>query len=50
VQVGGSKDAQTIEPQTTGGAQAIRAREPSGERRRPGQAELPLELRLLRST
>ena len=31
VQVGGSKDAQTIEPQTTGGAHAIPAREQGGE-------------------
>jgi hypothetical protein len=31
VQVGGRKDAQTIEPQTTGGAQASPAREQGGE-------------------
>jgi HSP20 family protein len=31
VQVGGSKDAQTIEPQTTGGTHAIPAREQGGE-------------------
>jgi HSP20 family protein len=31
VQVGGSSDAQTIEPQVAGGAQAIPARQPAGE-------------------
>jgi hypothetical protein len=31
VQVGGSSDAQTIEPQAAGGAQAIPARQPAGE-------------------
>jgi hypothetical protein len=31
VQISGSKDAQTIEPQTTGGTQASSAREQSGE-------------------
>jgi hypothetical protein len=31
VQVGGSQDAQTIEPQAAGGAQAIPARQPAGE-------------------
>jgi HSP20 family protein len=31
VQVGGSSDAQSIEPQTAGGAQAIPARQPAGE-------------------
>ena len=30
VQVGGSSDAQTIEPQAAGGAQAIPARQPTG--------------------
>ena len=31
VQVGGSSDAQTIEPQVAGGAQAVPARQPVGE-------------------
>ena len=31
VQVGGDQDAQTIEPQAAGGAQAIPARQPAGE-------------------
>ena len=31
VQVGGSSDAQTIEPQAAGGAQAIPAQQPAGE-------------------
>ena len=31
VQVGGGQDAQTIEPQTPGGAQAIPAQQPAGE-------------------
>ena len=31
VQVGGDQDAQTIEPQAAGGAQAVPARQPAGE-------------------
>jgi hypothetical protein len=31
VQVAGNRDAQTIEPQTAGGAQAIPARPPAGQ-------------------
>jgi HSP20 family protein len=44
VQVGGSSDAQTIEPQAAGGAQAIPARQPAAEAA-PRRAEL-LKLRL----
>jgi hypothetical protein len=40
VQVGGSSDAQTIEPQAAGGAEAIPARQRLERRRRRGRAEL----------